>query len=650
MKKLFYLVLAFVLLSGLETFAKDVKIKFGDVNREEIEMQIYQPDTSAHAVVLLEKGDAHFELDGPQGPVYKYNVLKRIKILTKEGLDNANISISTYSHSGSEEDLGSVKGFTYNIEDGKVVKTKLEKSSIHKETTSDYYETTKITFPNVKPGSVIELKYSISSNLFWNLRGWNFQYDIPVQESEFQIDIPEYFIYKTHLKGYESLTTSTADKISRTEFNYNRYFWNALKMPAFKSEPFMLGKRSFISALEFELSSINIPGSVYKDYSSTWAIVKEKMLEPNGIGEELSGGGYLKDAVEEIEANNTDNLSKTIAAFKYIRDNIKWNERYSTYTSSSLRKAFNEKEGNCTDINLMLTVLLKKLGIESHPVLLCSRGKGLFNKFLVKRSSFDYMITTAYIDGKEILLDATDRVSNCGDLPFRCLNSQGLKIAPGEVTWINLNTARATKQIMCAINLQDIDDITGTVNYKYANYSAYMHRKQVEDKNEDEIIEEFETDNDWLTVNDFTKKESEGNGQIALVYDCEISNCVEQNGDRLYINPLIVERQKSNPFTLTERKYPVDFGYAHKEDIIISLMCPEGYEIETMPESLRVTLPEGAGSFTYAVQKNGPTIQLISRIDIKKPVFIYGEYQFLKEFYNKIVSKQSEMIVLKKLS
>ncbi|WP_167605364.1 DUF3857 domain-containing protein [Maribellus sediminis] len=647
MKKMLRIVIALFLLTSTHLFAKDSKIKLGDVPREEIEMEIYAADSSAPAVILNDLGDLTFQVQNSLE--YSFKRIVRIKILTKEGLDYANFFIPQYDGGSSRESLRSIKGFTYNITDGKVEKTKLDKESIHREQTSDSYETTKITFPNVQPGSVIELEYTIISNLFGKLRGWNFQSDIPVRESEYTVEIPEYFTYRIHSKGYEPMDVSETSYGSLNGLTTNKYHWKASNMPAFKDEPFMLASDGYIAGLDFELSKVNIPGSVYKDFSSSWQSVKTEMTDEYQT--ELNGGAYLKDAEMAINVSCADNLSKTKAAFEYIQQNMKWNERYGIYPAETLRKAFNDKEGNCADINLMLVVLLNRLGIESYPVLVCSRGNGILNMFIPKITAFDYMVAVANVDGQEVLLDATDAVSKCGDLPFRCLNMQGLKIAPWNVAWVELMNFKSEKRVNCNLNLSDLDNISGQVVYSHKDYSAYLFRKETEDKTDDRIIEDFEADYDWILVDEFKKKDMPDNDRaVSVQYDCEFTDIFQESGDMLYVNPIVVERQKTNPFTLKERKYPVDFGFSSREDLVFIISLPEGYKVETLPEPIKVVLPEDGGSFTYLVQESPLGIQVLSKVEIKRSVFVDSEYAYIKELFDQIVKKQSEMIVLKKQS
>jgi len=104
--------------------AEKAPIKFGKVSIEEMEMKSYLPDTTASAVILCDYGvtDMPFSKQDRQfAQTFKRTI--RIKILKKEGLDWANFKISL---SKKRENLTNVKGMTYNLENGKIIKTKLK--------------------------------------------------------------------------------------------------------------------------------------------------------------------------------------------------------------------------------------------------------------------------------------------------------------------------------------------------------------------------------------------------------------------------------------------------------------------------------------------------------------------------------------------
>ena len=91
---------------------------------------------------------------------------------------------------------------TYNLENGDVVKTKLNSEGVFKTKINDDWKMAKLSMPNVKVGSVIEFSYLLKSENLVRFPVCDFQYTIPVNYAEYKTEIPEYYIYKTILKGY----------------------------------------------------------------------------------------------------------------------------------------------------------------------------------------------------------------------------------------------------------------------------------------------------------------------------------------------------------------------------------------------------------------------------------------------------------------
>jgi len=75
----------------------------------------------------------------------------------------------------------------------------------------------------------------------------------------------------------------------------------------------------------------------------------------------------------------------------------------------------------------------------------------------------------------------------------------------------------------------------------------------------------------------------------------------------------------------------------------ITLLCTD-YRLFTKV----LALPGNAGRYTYSVTQVGNLINVVSNFQINKSIFTQGEYPGLREFYNQVVAKQAEEIVLKK--
>ena len=181
--------------------AQEYKMKFGKIDMDELKMTVCEKDTSASAMVLGDFGDVSFQYNRTEGYFEVYlKRFTRIKIFNKNGYEWADHEISLYDDNNITEDVTFLKGYTYNLENGKLVKSKLTKESTFQEKTQKNWKTKKFSMPNVREGSIIEYSYVIKSNYIFNLPEWYFQYTIPVRWSELNISIPEYYYYNKWMK------------------------------------------------------------------------------------------------------------------------------------------------------------------------------------------------------------------------------------------------------------------------------------------------------------------------------------------------------------------------------------------------------------------------------------------------------------------
>ena len=112
---------------------------------------------------------------------------------------------------------------------------------------------------------------------------------------------------------------------------------------------------------------------------------------------------------------------------------------------------------------------------------------------------------------------------------------------------------------------------------------------------------------------------------------------------------MVTGRFNENPFKSESRAYPVDYPYPSNETYMLTLNIPEGYAVDELPEDMVIALPEQAGRYTFTTKQRGNTIQLTSRLKIGKMKFYAQEYPHLRQFFNMIVTKEQEQIVLKKI-
>ncbi len=72
------------------------------------------------------------------------------------------------------------------------------------------------------------------------------------------------------------------------------------------------------------------------------------------------------------------------------------------------------------------------------------------------------------------------------------------------------------------------------------------------------------------------------------------------------------------------------------------------YTAWSLPQPVTLRLADNAASFLYQVESENNIIRLTTKFSINKILFLPDEYGSLKEFYNQVLKKQSEPIILRK--
>ncbi|MER2996497.1 DUF3857 domain-containing protein [Pontibacter populi] len=633
-------------LAGSSAFAQGAK--FGKVDDQELKMSQYAQDTSAEAVVLSDVGYTRFHISHSVQVLTDRHI--RIKILKKSGYDWANFEVPFYVKGGDRERVTGIKGVTYTLENGEVQKHKLDSKNVFEEQHNENWFSKKFTMPNVKVGSVIEVSYTISSDFYYNMREWEFQTTIPTLWSEYSAEIPSYFDYKFLMQGYHPLHTNDKNikGSGKPEFSNNAYTWSMKDVPALKEERYITTLKDYQSKIEFELQRVNLPGQAPRIMTGNWEDVVMDLLAHDRFGMQINKSGFYKRDLTNILAQHKTQQEQVRAIYEYVKGRMKWNDQNSYLARTSLSDAYDKRTGNAADINLLLVAMLQEAGMNAAPVLVSTRSNGRPPQGSPLVNKFNYVIARAFIDNQEYLMDATDPLLPFGMLPVRALNGDGYMISKKDHHWISLKPVVYSKFINTAVTINENGDMTGNAVESAAGHYALNLRRTLTELGEEKFAENMsrEVGNYKLGKPVFENKEKIGD-PLHIKYSISASGNGQQNSI-IYLNPLMGEGDKENPFKLTERRYPVDFATPIDETIITKYTIPAGYVVDEAPKSVNVLLPENGGKFIYMVQQNGNELQVMSRVNINRPVFYAEEYVYLKEFYNQIVAKHAEQIVLKK--
>jgi transglutaminase-like putative cysteine protease len=660
MTKPLFNLLILILLSPI---ASAQNFPFGSFSQKEMDMKRYDTDTSAHAVVLNEYGTSSIIVmaDDDIKIMFEYHV--KIKILDAKGFDKGTIQIPFYTAGNDNwEDISDIKGVTtYKDDYGNAQTAGLDPSKIVSVKENKYWSYKKFAMPNLRSGAIIEYTYRLATPFWDKFQPWHFQDDIPKITSMYEVHIPAFWSYNVLLRGALKLTKNTSE-LERACFtrrgancDCSHFVYGMDNIPAFVEEDYMTSPKNFLSAIYFNLSEYtNLTTGAKILVTKEWKDIDYNLKRADYFGSQIKRKDLLKQYITPVIAGQPTDLDKAKAIYSYIQKNIKWNGFNSRGSDDGIRKALDNHTGNVADVNLALVTALNSAGINTEAVLLSTRTNGIINKLYPVENEFNYIIARATVDGTSYLLDATDPLLSFGMLPLKCLNDQGRVMSLDKPSyWIDLVAEhKKNRTSSLDLTLQSDGKLKGTIIINSIGYQGYEQRKAIKKFNTiDEYVENLDEQLGKIKI---LKSEIHNLDSLDLPlsekYEVEINAFDNLNHTRLAFNPFILNRLTTNPFKLTERTYPVDWGMPSDNRFVLTMHLPEGYVVENSPQGVAISLPNGGGKFITNFAGEGSTFNFSNVTQFSKSLYFPEEYPYLKELYNKIISAEKAEIVFKKKS
>lgn len=630
---------------------------FGKPSKEEFELKNYEAEPDAAGVILYESGN-YYAVSIIKRNAFRLavEIHRKIKVLDAAKFDHSTIEIPYYVGNGFfEEQVLNFKATTHNG----ILQDIVNKDSFYKIEKSGGRKALKFTFPNVQNGSILEYKYTLVTPYFFDMDGWEFQHELPTIYSFFQTVLPVNIKFNRVLYGSKKLDNHR-NLLKKDDFlipsnnghvdsEVNIYVMKDI--PSFQEEDYMLSKKNYISRVAYEPLSYKPFHGEEKIYTRSWKDVDEQFENRSDFGDQLNKNNYFKRKLPNEILDIEDDLERAKAVYYFIQNNYTWNRRYFNY-GNDIKDSFKEKLGTVSDINLSLVNALEAANLHSKSVILSTRENGLPTELYPVLSNFNYVLAVLMINNERILLDATDKQAPFGVIPFRALNVQGrvmdfrngsywMPIEPFEKNIYYVNA-----QITAAAD----GNFSGKVTQTNYGYIALGKRNAFDEETLQEYIKDKQNEKAGIEITDYQVEDIKKNEQ-PLKESYSISIAPETVGDKIIFHPFFNKTYISeNPFKMEARSYPMDFGFPFTNTYLISIDLKNVYEVDQLPKSRSIKLPndDGECSVTYVAEGNKINIRFNMKLNAHR--FPSDAYQSLKEFFGTIVTMlKEESIILKKI-
>lgn len=657
MRSMMLLVLALACSPVLRGQTSDVK--FGSPTKEELAMTSYAPDESAPAVVLYKSTRTWYDVIAGDFKVYT-EVKTRIKILKLEGKEYADVEIpyldNPQERSASETITG-LKAWAYNLENGKIVKTKMESNNIAHERVDKSHMLLKFSVPQVKEGTVVEYQYKKESGYYFYIDTWVAQTDIPVAYTYYNLLIPEYFLFNID----ESGIVKTENKVSQESIRFidaggdalsctaTRYEFEGRDLPALKSDSYVFCTLDYCKKVTAELRGLEVPGALYKNFTSTWEEIGVSLMNDEDFGKRIKRTSPIKDLLASSGVEKeTDVVKKMAGIYTALKSRLKWNGKYRLFAESA-SKVMKDGSGSNADLNFILISAYREAGLDARPVVMSRRSMGrlpLSHPSVNKLNTF----VVGVVDGQTAhFIDASVEDGYIDVLPPTLLTEQGLLLSDdGKGNWLNLQSLEASKaNAVVEGTIAPDGTIKGTYSAQlHANLAAALKGEFREADDSVKYVNKM-AERDGITISEYAID----NRTAFLPMATErfsFTKKAEADGTHIYFNPLVIPVMSESPFKAVTRTLPVEYPYKYMTTIAASLQLPEGYEVEEMPKPLNITTEDKMLSVRVNYALQGTKLLVQYRFIVGKTLFLPQEYDILRQIYDSMVEKCSEMAVLKK--
>ena len=639
--------------STAPAFAQRIPVttKLGAISKEECEMKTYEADTSAAVVILWQKEEVKVDFDLNRGDVYKKgNFTRRIKVLKEEGKSYADDYY--LANIKFNENFSRLQVTTYNMENGAVVPTKMNKKDVIRSQYTDNVTKYAYAAPNVKVGSVIEIYYEYESTQYFFIPDYYFQLSVPVNLNEYTIGLPNWLTTNRMQRGCGAIqserTTENGADLG-TYYPGNKLVvdsYRAIDMPAMKKETFCYCPSQYRTAVSYDVTALTLPGA-YVDYSRTWGDVV-KAINDSEIAKRLKADCKYKDEVDAIMSKDMTEPEKIAAIAELTRGKVEWDGKSSILpkTAAEILKA---RTGNDADINSLAATAYRRAGFKVTPVFVRGRSSGMLIKQKPAQDSFDsFILKVTSPDGSnEYYIDPSDKLGYVNILCNEFLTDSGFAVEGDEYQWVDLRTlVKNTSTLIVSAAVSSDGTLSGKINCVYSGSEARdeksFHNKA---EKEEDIIEKLEQ-NFGAEISDY----------IATGYSEYSNRCQEKMNftqkcdctpDMIIVNPFLIEFQSEDSFRAETRDFPVDFDHCFSVNYRLTLNIPEGYVVEQIPSPVRYVSPLPSSTMIQCAQ-NGTTIQLMYKFDLNTIFAEKEKYQDIKTYWDQICTIYKQKIILKK--
>lgn len=611
MKSFCLVITALLLLQGIH--AQTIVGRWGKVSEEDMLATSYAFAPEAEAIILFDEGQWMPQDLGVGSARLAHHY--HIKILTEEGLDRAQQVIRFRKG----ERISGLRAQVHTMIEGKKKKKLFPVGSLADSTLSADSLCKAFSFPDVKVGDVLEVRYSLITPFGDVLRPWFFQSDLPTKYSAVSLTAFSPLNFRTKTLPEDFIASS-------------RNRWVRRYSPALLNDPYVHNPDDYRLQVRFQLLPFErlTLEEEWDDLSYALEVGTVTRVEENVL-RAIGSLAYslTRQAVTEEE--------KVATIVRHLHRYMKWNGVYSTSVSDDPGTVYRNRTGNSADLNMLLFLLLESADLAPTRVFVSTRSHGV-PVALPFWGQFNHLVVRVEADGQTFLLDATDNTLDYLWFPLNSANIQGWEISDTTTKWVETPPSKGSMiQHSLELSLDESGLISGQVMDRYLGYPEAAWTKKMD-------VSGFVLTPEGPS--DFTEQ-ARRESPVIMNFSTRDIRLQKPAVDTMLFPLDLYGWQERLPEIDPDRSLPVQFEFPLEESVAMETSLPEGWSLLDTVATKLVLFQEGLTMSIKAFQRGDKLVI--------NWIYSQDEYIFepslnvdLSAFYAEVRTKLQKQLVLVK--
>jgi hypothetical protein len=612
------------------------------VSPEDLQLKREPKAPTAPAIYLYRQVDRDDENNGE-------SVYYRIKILTEEGRERANVEIA---YAKGRESIRNLQARTIQP-DGSIVEfdgTVYEKPLVKARGFSMMSKS--FTLPGVVVGSIIEYRYRRTLPAGWVFDSrWLISDELFTRHAVFSLrPSPFYSLRWSWPLGLPPDTREPAKDRGLIRLETH-------DVPAFVSEEYMPPEDVMKYRVEFIYEEA---GSSQKEEVAYWKAVGKRLR--GKIARFVASDRPLEQEVARLIQPGDSAEAKTrklYARSQQIRNVAFERQR----TEDEIKRDKRPENDNAADvleigfaspdeITWTLYGLLRAAKIDASIVYVAPRDDYFFSAQLMNSSQLITCVVLVNIDNNEIFLDPGTPFTPFAMLPWSETAITGLRLGEKTESWVNTILPKASDSRVERKAVLKLDDgtLTGKVTVTYVGLEAAWRR--VAERNEDAterrkfLEQDLESDVPTGIEVELTNTPEWTDPEKPLIaqFDITVPGWARHAGNRVLVPVGLFSSAEKHKFEHAARVHPVyfRFPYQHTDEVTIEL--PPGWLATSLPQPRA----NDAKFATYGstAQFSGGMLSMKREVALNSILVKRQFYDVIRGFYQTVRAGDEEQVVV----